>query len=57
MLCKADAFNFHKVTKFASRAITKLVSHKVLIDTIEDRAIYEELKNLKFDIETIMKAD
>lgn len=37
--------------------LQKPVSNKVLIDTIEDRAIYEELKNLKFDIETIKKAD
>ena len=37
--------------------LQKPVSNKVLIETIEDSAIYEELRNLKFDIETIRKAE
>jgi hypothetical protein len=37
--------------------LQKPVSNKVLIETIEDSTIYEELSNLKFDFETIRKAE
>ncbi|HEY7110007.1 MAG TPA: response regulator [Nitrososphaeraceae archaeon] len=37
--------------------LQKPISNKVLIETIEDRAIYEELRHLNLDIETIRKAE
>ncbi len=37
--------------------LQKPVSNRVLVDTIEDKEIYEELKRLKFDIQTMKKAD
>jgi hypothetical protein len=37
--------------------LQKPVPNKVLVDTIEDKEIYEELKRLKFDVQTMKKAD
>jgi hypothetical protein len=37
--------------------LQKPISNKVLIETIEDRAIYDELRHLNLDIETIRKAE
>jgi hypothetical protein len=45
----------HKEIQFDDRAITKSVSNKALIETIE--TTYEELKNIRFGIEIIRKAE
>jgi CheY-like chemotaxis protein len=37
--------------------LQKPVPNKALVDTIEDKEIYEELKRLKFDVQTMKKAD